>query len=275
MLNDPTPVLHEREFEKFQKLAYDKFGLHLTPAKHQLVATRLGKKLRELGIPSYGAYYDFIVSDKTGKSLIAMIDALSTNHTQFLRETAHFDFLRRELLPALRQRPRIDIWSAPCSTGEEPYSIAMVLFDELGMPPRPPVLIRAIDISTRALAAARAAVYPANRIAGITPVQTKRYFFEKKPGSFSVVPEIRRAVEFERVNLVEPTADLRMYPLIFCRNLLIYFDQPTQQKVVHELIRHLEPGGHLFIGHSESLMGLIHPLEFVEPSIYRLPDKRL
>src|SRR5579863_5604233 len=121
------PVLGELEFEKFRRLAYDQFGLNLTVAKHPLVAARLGRKLRELKIPSYEAYYNLIVADRTGDSLIALIDALSTNHTAFLREASHFDFLKHQVLPGLLQRSSIDIWSVPCSTGEEPYSIAVTL----------------------------------------------------------------------------------------------------------------------------------------------------
>jgi chemotaxis protein methyltransferase CheR len=274
-LSTLAPALQEREFEQFRKLAYEKFGLNLTGAKQDLVATRLGKKLRELKLPSFRAYYDLVVSDKTGESLVAMIDALSTNHTLFLREAAHFDYLRQVLLPALRKRSRIEVWSAPCSTGEEPYSIAMVLFDELGIPPRPPVLIRAVDISTKALTTARAGVYPAGRLAGLSPQQIKRYFRETEPGRFSIVPELRRVVEFERANLIEPLTDTRLYPLIFCRNMMIYFDKVTQEKVVQQLARRLEPGGHLFIGHSESLMGAHHPLEYIKPAIYRLPETRV
>jgi chemotaxis protein methyltransferase CheR len=274
-LSTLAPALQEREFEQFRKLAYEKFGLNLTGAKQDLVASRLGKKLRELRLPSFRAYYDLVVSDKTGESLAAMIDALSTNHTLFLREAAHFDYLRQILLPALRKRSRIDVWSAPCSTGEEPYSIAMVLFNELGIPPHPPVFIRAVDISTKALTAARAGVYPAGRLAGLSPQQIKRYFRETEPGRFTIVPELRRAVEFERANLIEPLADTRLYPLIFCRNMMIYFDKVTQEKVVQQLARRLEPGGHLFIGHSESLMGARHPLEYIKPAIYRLPETRV
>src|SRR5277367_272936 len=113
-----SPALGAPEFEKFRRLAYDKFGLNLTLAKHDLVAARLGKKLRELKIPSFEAYYDHVVADRSGESLIALIDALSTNHTSFLREASHFDFLLTQVLPGLRKRASIDIWSVPCSTGE-------------------------------------------------------------------------------------------------------------------------------------------------------------
>lgn len=267
------PTLQEREFEHFRKLAYEKFGLNLTESKHELVATRLGKKLRELKLPSFGAYYDRVVADRSGELLVAMIDALSTNHTLFLREAAHFDYLRQVLLPGLRKRSRIDVWSAPCSTGEEPYSIAMVLFDELGMPSHPPVQIRAVDISTKALTIARTGVYPLARLSGLSPQQVKRYFRETEPSRFTIVPELRRAVEFERANLIEPLNDTRLYPLIFCRNMMIYFDKSTQEKVIQQLVRRLEPGGHLFIGHSETLMGARHPLEYIKPAIYRLPER--
>src|SRR5271170_1009310 len=134
---DLPPVLGPQVFEKFRRLAYDKFGLNLTAAKRELVAARLGKKLRELKIPSYEAYYDLVLADRTGESLIALIDALSTNHTSFLREASHFDFLVDQVLPGLRKRSAIDIWSAPCSTGEEPYSIAVTMLEQLGMPPKP------------------------------------------------------------------------------------------------------------------------------------------
>lgn len=268
------PALSRRDFERFQTLAHDKFGLSLGDAKRELVASRLGKKLCELRLSSFRDYYDLVVADKTGESLTALIDALATNHTLFLREAAHFEFLREVLLPTLRRRPRIDVWSAPCSTGEEPFSIAMVLFEELGAAPRPPFAIHAVDISTKALATARAGVYAASRLAGVPSHLRAKYFRPAKPGVFEVAPHLRHAVEFERVNLIEPIRDARIYPLIFCRNLLIYFDKPTQQKVVRQLVRRLEPGGHIFFGHSESLIGVEHPLEYVKPAIYRLPEKR-
>jgi len=268
------PVLSPRDFEQFRTLAHEKSGLSLGDTKHDLVASRLGKKLRELRLSSFRAYYDQVVADKTGEMLTAMIDALSTNHTLFLREAAHFDYLRQALLPQLRQRSRIDVWSAPCSTGEEPYSIAMVLLEELGVPPRPLFAIQAIDISTKALGTARAGIYAADRLAGLPSHLRAKYFRQIKPGQFEVAPHLRRAVEFARVNLIEPIRDAKVYPLIFCRNLLIYFDKPAQQKVVQQLAKRLEPGGHLFIGHSESLMGVEHPLEYIKPAIYRLPEKR-
>ncbi len=268
-----APVLTEQEFEQFRALAQRKFGLHLTDSKHELVAARLAKKLRELHLPTYRAYYEHVAADKTGESLVALIDALSTNYTSFLREASHFNFLRDTVLPALSKRPRIDVWSAPCSTGEEPYTIAITLFEALGLPPRPEFRIRATDISTRALGIAQRGVYQAQRLSGV-PMPMLRKYFVASSGVFEIHPELRKRVEFARVNLIEPLIDRTHYPVIFCRNLLIYFDKPTQERVVNQLAARLEPGGYLFIGHSESLMSTHHPLEYVAPAIYRLPGGR-
>ncbi|HTB15902.1 MAG TPA: protein-glutamate O-methyltransferase CheR [Bryobacteraceae bacterium] len=268
---DFSPALSVPVFEKFQRLAYCKFGLNLTGPKQQLVAARLGKKMRELKISSYEAYYDLVLADRTGESLIALIDALSTNHTSFLREAGHFDFVVKNVLPALRKRASIDIWSAPCSTGEEPYSIAVTLLEQLGMPPKPALRIRATDISTRALAVAKLGTYTADRLGSIAAPVMRKYFAASGPGSYQVIPEVRRMIEFERVNLIEPMLGRRSFPVIFCRNVMIYFDKPTQERVVTSLSRFLEPGGYLLIGHSESLMGVKHSLEYVQPAIYRKP----
>jgi len=268
-----APLLKALVFEKFRRLAYDKFGLNLTAAKQELVAARVGKKLRELKISSYEAYYDHVVADRTGESLIALIDVLSTNHTSFLREASHFDFLLRKVLPRLAKRGLIDIWSAPCSTGEEPYSIAVTFLGELGMPPRPGLRIRATDISTRALAVAEKGAYATDRLQSMPLPVIKKYFTQTGPGSFQVLPEVRRMIEFERANLVEPVRGGRLFPIIFCRNLMIYFDKPTQERVIANLAQALEPGGYLLIGHSESLMGVRHALDYVEPAIYRKPGE--
>jgi chemotaxis protein methyltransferase CheR len=268
---DQPPTLGTAQFEKFRKLAYEKFGLNLTSAKHQLVAARLGKKLRELKIPSYEAYYDLVQADRTGESLIALIDALSTNHTSFLREASHFDFLIRNVLPGLRKRSSIDVWSAPCSTGEEPYSIAVTLLEQLGMPPRPALRIRATDISTRALGIAKNGTYTVERLGGMAPALVKKYFTQPHPGELQIRPEVGRMIEFDRGNLIEPMRAGRPFPIIFCRNVMIYFDKPTQERVITTLSQFLEPGGYLLIGHSESLMGVRHNLDYVQPAIYRKP----
>jgi len=268
---DPSPTLKAPTFERIRRLAYEKFGLNLTESKQQLVAARLGKKLRELKLPSYEAYYDLVQADRSGESLIALIDALSTNHTSFLREASHFDFLARNVLPNLRKRATIDIWSAPCSTGEEPYSIAITMLEHLGMPAKPGLRIRATDISTRALAVAKKGTYAADRLISVPAALIKKYFTQTVPGLFQIRPEIARTIEFDRANLIEPMRAVRTFQIIFCRNVMIYFDKPTQERVVTNLSQFLEPGGYLLIGHSESLMGVRHTLEYVQPAVYRKP----
>jgi len=268
---DRPPSLGAPVFEKFRRLAYEKFGLNLTDAKQELVAARLGKKLRELQVPSFEAYYDLVMADRTGESLVALIDALSTNHTSFLREASHFDFLITRVLPSLRKRASIDIWSAPCSTGEEPYSIAVTLLEHLGTPPKPALRIRATDISTKALAIAKKGVYAADRLGSMPAPLIRKYFTKSVANVFEISAEVRGMIAFERLNLIDPMRGSRTFPVIFCRNMMIYFDKPTQEKVVRGLSQFLEPGGYLLIGHSESLMGVHHSLEYVQPAIYRKP----
>jgi chemotaxis protein methyltransferase CheR len=273
-MDNRAPALGGPEFEKFRRLAYDKFGLNLTAQKHDLVAARLGKKLRELRIPNYEAYYNHVIADRTGESLIALIDALSTNHTSFLREASHYDFLLANVLPSLRKRAAINIWSAPCSTGEEPYSIAITLLEHLGMPPKPALRIRATDISTRALAVAKKGAYSTERLGTMPLPLIKKYFTQAGPGCFQISAAVRKMIEFDGVNLIEPLRANRTFPIIFCRNMMIYFDKPMQERVVENLEKCLEPGGYLLIGHSESLMGVRHALEYVQPAVYRKPGER-
>jgi chemotaxis protein methyltransferase CheR len=266
--------LTAQEFEQFRKLAYDKFGLDLRDGKEQLVSARLGKKIRELRIGSYREYYEHVIEDKTGEALIAMIDALTTNHTSFFREAAHFEFLRKTILPTIRKRDRISIWTAACSTGEEPYSIAFCLLSELGQEALRRVQILATDISTRVLATAKAGAYPAERFHDFSQQQLREYLLRGEgqwKNWYLVKKAIRSLVRFERLNLMEPFSQIATFPVIFCRNVMIYFDRPTQQDLVKRLSHHLEPGGHLLIGHAESLNGIDHSLEYVRPAVYRKP----
>jgi chemotaxis protein methyltransferase CheR len=260
------------EFSQFRKLAYEKFGLDLRPGKEQLVSARLSKKMRELNLHSYQDYYQYVLGDKTGEALTAMIDALTTNHTSFFRESAHFDFLRQTILPNQRNRDRISIWSAACSTGEEPYSIAFSVLEELGWDALSRLQIVATDISTRVLQTAQKGAYPAERFRGIDPRQLRPYLLrgeDKWADWFLVKKEVRSAIAFRRLNLMEPFPHSTAFPVIFCRNVMIYFDRPTQEDLVNRLANCLEPGGYLLIGHAESLNGIEHPLEYVRPAIYK------
>ncbi|MCC6362020.1 MAG: protein-glutamate O-methyltransferase CheR [Bryobacterales bacterium] len=266
--------LRSSEFAKIRKLAYDTFGLDLKAGKETLVSARLARQIRQSGCATFEEYYRQVVEDRTGESLINLIDALTTNHTAFFREPAHFDFLRKRFLPEHAGRGNIDIWSAACSSGEEPYSIAMCLLEELGTASKQRVRILATDISTRVLAKAAQGVYPAERFEGMAPLQLRRHFLrgeEQWNGWCRVKKDVRDLVEFRRLNLLEPLSQVGCFGLIFCRNVMIYFDKPTQQQVVQRLSGCLMPGGYLFTGHSESLTGIEHRLRYIQPAVYQKP----
>jgi chemotaxis protein methyltransferase CheR len=272
---DEVRPLTAREFEQFRKLAYEKFGLDLRNGKEQLVSARLGKKIRELQFHSYQEYYRHVLEDQTGEALATLIDALTTNHTSFFREAAHFDFLRETILPTLRDRPRIAIWSAACSSGEEPYTIAFSVIEELGDVAYDKLRILATDISTKVLANAQKGVYPAARFESMPALQHRRYLLRGEgrwKDCYQVKPEVRWLVEYRRLNLMENFAQVGPFPVIFCRNVMIYFDKPTQQELVRRLAARLEPGGYLLIGHAESLNAIEHPLRYIKPAVYRKPE---
>lgn len=267
-------TLTASEFEQIRQLAYKEFGLDLRNGKESLVSARLQKKIREAGMGSFQEYYRHVQDDKSGQALTAMIDALTTNHTSFFREPAHFDFLRKTILPEIRQRERIAIWSAACSSGEEPYTIAFCLLEELKAAEFAKVRILATDISTKVLAHAQRGAYPATRFDGIPANDLRQYLLrgeDRWKDWYRVKPAVRAAVEFQRLNLMEKVSHLGQFPVIFCRNVMIYFDKPTQQDLVNRLAGCLEPGGYLLIGHAESLNGIEHPLRYVSPAIYRKP----
>ncbi|MBI4874102.1 MAG: protein-glutamate O-methyltransferase CheR [Acidobacteria bacterium] len=261
-----------REFAQIRQLAYETFGLDLRAGKEALVSARLGKHMRESGCGSFDEYYRHVVEDPTGEALVTLIDALTTNHTSFFREPAHFDFLRASVLPQWKDRRSVAVWSAACSTGEEPYSIAMCLLGELGPFASGMVRILATDISTRVLAQAKRGIYPAERFEGLPSAQFRKFWLRGErdwAGWYRAKKELRALVEFRRLNLLESLSQAGVFPLIFCRNVMIYFDKPTQQQVVQRLGECLEPGGYLFIGHAESLNGIRHGLEYVRPAVYR------
>lgn len=272
----PASALHPlstREFEHISRLAHQTFGLDLRAGKETLVSSRLARHMRNAGCSSFGEYYRHVVEDSTGEALIGLIDALATNHTSFFRETAHFDFLRGRILPQWRQRGTANIWSAACSTGEEPYSIGMCLLEEAaGGVALPAVGIRATDISTRALATAAQAIYTADRLQCLSPSRLRAFWLRgegQSAGHYRVKKKLRNLVEFRRANLLDEPTEPGAFALIFCRNVMIYFDKPTQNRVVQRLVACLEPGGYLFTGHAESLTGVHHGLEYVQPAIYR------
>jgi chemotaxis protein methyltransferase CheR len=268
-----TPTITAAEFEAIRALARRQFGLDLKPGKEALVAARLSRRLQALGLISFEAYLDYLAADRSGRELADLIDALTTNFTSFLREPAHFEFLRRSMLPRLSQRRSISIWSAGCATGEEPYTIAMVTLDAANTR-WSNLRILASDISNRALETARRGIYPSARVDSL-PENWKSRFLQIGCGQwqdhFRFKADVRDLVAFRRINLMESLQALPRFPVIFCRNVMIYFDRAIQQRVITRLEEHLEPGGILFIGHSEGLTGIRHSMDYVMPAVYRKP----
>ena len=267
-----SEVLSQREFDRITHLAYRTCGLDLKKGKQELVQARLGKKIRQGKFGSFKHYYEHVVADTTGQELIALLDALTTNFTSFLREASHFDLLRKTILPGLTGQIRI--WSAACSTGEEPYTIAFSLLEELGMSAASRIHILASDISSRALAAAERGAYEAERFKDFPKDWLRKYLLrgsDRWEGWFRVKPPIRSMIEFRRLNLMEPFRPAKLFHVIFCRNVMIYFNKETQGLLVNRFASCLEPGGYLLIGHAESLTGLKHPYDYVKPAVYRKP----
>ncbi|MGE3276432.1 MAG: protein-glutamate O-methyltransferase CheR [Vicinamibacterales bacterium] len=273
---DAAPTLTDRELGAVIRLVYERSGITLHDGKRALVVARLQKRLRAGGFRSFTDYLSFVERDQSGQELVALLDAIATNHTSFYREAQHFEFLTTQVLPAWRERAKgraLEVWSAACSTGEEPYTLGMVITDampELADPARCRIL--ASDLSTKALARARAAVYPMDKVQDL-PRDILRRHFERGMGAQAglarVGPAIRRLVTFEQRNLLEIGDVGRRFDVIFCRNVMIYFDKAVQQRVVSMLERHLAPDGHLVISHSESLNGVAHELKWVAPAVYR------
>jgi len=269
------PVLSDRDLATITRLVYAKSGISLHSGKRALVTARLQKLLKRSGFSTFKEYIRYLQNDRSGHELTAMLDAIATNHTAFFREPQHFDFLAKVVLPPLRARgdtTPILGWSAACSTGEEPYTIAMTAFEQLGSTPGRPLRLLASDLSTKALARATEGIYKADRVAGLPRYLILKYF-EKgddlPAAAVRVSEHVRRVVEFRQLNLLEEPPSGRPLDFIFCRNALIYFDRSTQQGVVSRLEQRLGPGGYLFTSHSESLNGLKHGLTWVAPAVYR------
>jgi len=267
--------LTEGEFLQFSQLIEQEVGIHLTDAKMPLLVARLGKRVRRLELASFSDYYRRVLDDPAER--VAMFDAISTNETRFFREEKHFELLDMQILPAIKaaamqgERPRsLHVWSAGCSTGEEPYSLAMTLlshFDAAEWDLR----IDATDLSTRVLDAARAGNWPMRKTAEIPQPLLRRFMLRgtrTQQGSFKAGEELRSIVRFGRLNLTEPFAMAGKYDLVFCRNVLIYFTNPMRRRVVTNLLDHLVPGGHFFLGHAETLAGIVEGPRSVIPTVY-------
>ncbi|MEQ1794590.1 MAG: protein-glutamate O-methyltransferase [Nitrospira sp.] len=265
--------ISKQEYDRIRTLLYEESGISLGENKQSLVVSRLSKRLRDLEIDSFAAYYDHVTQDNSGGEFTRMLDLLSTNKTDFFREPKHFDYLREQILPTLEREKRIRIWSSACSTGEEPYTIAITLHEAITSPAQWDMEILASDISTRVLAHAAAGLYGEERITTVSPDIARRHFLKgrgKSAGLVKVKPHLSKLIKFRRLNLMSDTFPIKSpLDLIFCRNVMIYFDRPTQERLIAKFHRYLKPGGHLFIGHSESLQWIKHDFSTVAPTIYR------
>ena len=249
--------LTEKDFLNFKKLVQEKCGIHLHEGKKELVRARLGKRLRETQFKTFRQYYNYLVEEDTGEELTQVLNAISTNLTSFFRESNHFSYLEKEILPFYlnSSHPRqLNIWSAGCSSGEEAYSLAICLQENLESQSPWRAKILATDISTKVLSKAVSGVYYESRIENI-PHHVIRKYFQKGQGRwngyFRLKPLIRNMVAVKRFNLMSPFYFDKNFDIIFCRNVMIYFDKKVQEKLVNKFCDRLNPGGHLFIGHSD------------------------
>ena len=266
-------TITDNEFESFRILVYRKAGISLTPAKRTLLVSRLSKRMRTLGLETFQAYYDCVTGESGEEELTLCLDSISTNVTHFFREPVHFDFLRQRVLPTLEDRKRIRVWSSACSSGEEPYSIAMTLVDSVANPAQWDCKILASDLSTRVLARAAEAVYDHELVSAVPPDIVRRHFLRgrgDKAETVKVKPHVARLVVLKQINLMDERFPIKTpLDVIFCRNVMIYFDDSTQEQLVAKFHRYLKPGGYLFTGHSESLQRINQPFQYVAPTIYQ------
>lgn len=280
MMPSASAILKDKEFQRFSAFIYDKVGIKLPPAKKTMLEARMLKRLKSLGLTGFEAYADFVFSREGQENeMVHLIDVVTTNKTDFFREPAHFDYLIRNVLPAIIAsrsdciRDPIRIWSAGCSSGEEPYTLAMVLSQLAEARGDFRFSILASDISSRILEQAIKAIYPEDRIDPIPDRFKRKYLLRSTDRTSSLVricPEIRSLVTFQRINFMGDDLGVRQkMDIIFCRNVVIYFDKATQQTLMGKFHHHLSDSGILFLGHSESLNGLDVDFQAVASTIYR------
>ena len=264
----------DQEFALFRKLIYRLAGINMADSKKPLLAGRLTRRLRHHGLESFRDYYTLVTRTEHSDELQLMVDLLTTNETYFFREAAHFDYL--QTFAASRRGRPFRVWSGASSSGEEPYTIAMVLAETLGMAANWEIV--ASDISLSMLEKAHAGLYPMERGKGIPPELLKKYCLKgvrEQQGNFLVDAKLRERVDFRHINLISPTTrDLGQFDLIFLRNVMIYFDNDTKRKVVSNMLPHLREDGTFIVGHSETLTGITDALSAMRPTLYCQPHMR-
>jgi chemotaxis protein methyltransferase CheR len=285
MTNESTPqcgfmTLDRKRFARFSAFITRELGIRMPEAKLTMLQSRLQRRLRLLQIGSLDAYEEYLFrSDHTAEELVHFIDLVTTNKTDFFREPQHFEYLRSTALPALAreagapERWDLRVWCAGCSSGQEAYTLAMVLSEYAEAHPGFSFSVLATDVSTQVLKQACAAIYPEELIDPVPLELRKKYLLRSKDRSrkeVCITPQLRARVRFGRLNFMEENYGLRdKFDLVLFRNVMIYFDKPTQELIVNRLCQHLKPGGFFFISHSESLMGLEVPLKLASNSVFR------
>jgi chemotaxis protein methyltransferase CheR len=270
-------ALPERDFKRLADFIYSECGIKLPSAKKTMLEARLHKRLRVLGMDSYSRYCEYLFTPKGMEAeLICLIDTVTTNTTEFFREPKHFEILTGMVLPEFLKRRGIStplrLWSAGCSSGEEPYTLAMVLSEYGQQVAGFRFGILATDISTQVLARAMKGIYTDDRLRSTPYEYKKRYMLRGKNACSGLIrfsAEIRNKIQFQRLNFMEEFSFEKPMHVVFCRNVIIYFDRKTQENLLGRFCQCLEPGGHLFIGHSESITGMDLPLTPIAPTVYR------
>jgi chemotaxis protein methyltransferase CheR len=280
LIHPQEATLGDREFDLFRQLVYEHTGIALGPHKRPLLQARLARRLRALGLATFGEYHRHLTElDPSCQELGQFINAITTNKTDFFREPHHFQYLAEQWVPAMKARAArtgdrtMRIWSAGCSSGEEPYTIAMTVRDALGSAAGWDVRILASDVDTDVLARAQRGVYPIDHAAPIPEAVLGRHFLRGRganAGTVQVRPEIRALITFRRINLMDARWPIRSaVDIVFCRNTLIYFDRPTQQRILERFVAVLKPDGLLVLGHSESIHGLLDRMIHLGHTIYQ------
>ncbi len=266
--------LSDSDFEKFKELIYREAGIHLTEMKKALVQARLTKRIRALGLVSFSDYHRYLL-DNSEKEMVNFINSITTNKTEFFRESKHFEFINDFLLPHLEEKRvnRIRIWSAGCSTGEEPYTLAITVLEYFRDRPLPDVKILATDIDTMVLEKGEQGIYREDQLVNMDRELVQRYFMRGKgedSGLYQVKDFVKKLVFFRRLNLqIEAYPMKGPFHMIFCRNVIIYFDKDTQKRLFKRFHRYLDDDGYLFIGHSENISNLTKRFSLVGNTTYR------
>lgn len=268
--------LGEKDFKLLSDYIYSEYGIKMPGVKRVMLQGRLLKRIRELNMRSYSDYCKYLFSDEgQAKELYSFLSVITTNKTDFFREPVHFDFLKQTVLPAHLDGSNgvLNVWSAGCSSGEEPYTISIVLNEFKRLNPALNFSILGTDISSNVLQKAAQGVYAEGKVDIIPLELKKKYFLRSKDRSSPTVrvhPQLQQNLALRYLNLMDASYDINeRYDIIFCRNVLIYFDRQTQEQVINKLCRHLKEGGYFFIGHSESLSSMAVPLQHIKPTVFR------